>query len=42
MTFDPKPGKQGPSIGRIVLWIAVAGIGLYMVVTGLLGVLVKG
>ncbi len=42
MTFDPKPDKPGPSTARIVLWIAVGGVGLYMVVTGLVGILVKG
>jgi hypothetical protein len=33
------PDKKGPSTNRIVLWIVVGGIGLYLVVSGLIGIL---
>ena len=34
--------KQGPSFARIAVWVIVGGIGLYLVITGLVGVIVKG
>ncbi|TFC86895.1 hypothetical protein E3T26_12135 [Cryobacterium sp. TMT1-21] len=35
------PRRNGPSRNRIVVWIIGGGIGLYLVVTGLYGILVK-
>jgi hypothetical protein len=34
-------GRSGPSTNRIILWVIVAGIGLYLVGTGLYGILFK-
>jgi len=31
--------KSGPSFTRVAIWIAVGAIGLYMVLSGLVGVL---
>jgi hypothetical protein len=36
---DPKPG---PSMGRIAIWVIVGGVGLYLVISGVVGILVKG
>lgn len=37
---DPKP--KGPSMGRLAIWVIVGGVGVYLVVTGLIGVITKG
>lgn len=37
---DDKKPKLTPT--RIVIWIAVAGIGLYLVISGIVGILAKG
>lgn len=37
---DPSPG--GPSTARITMWIIGGAVGLYMVVTGLVGALTAG
>lgn len=34
--------KEGPSFARIAIWVIVGGIGLYMVISGIVGVIVKG
>jgi hypothetical protein len=39
--LEPKDGKKGPSFNRIAIWIIVSGVGVYLVVTGLIGVLNK-
>lgn len=36
-----KGGRKPPSQSRIVLWIAVSGVGLYLVGTGVYGILTK-
>ena len=37
------PGKRpGPSMNRIIIWIVVAGVGLYLVISGVLGIIAKG
>lgn len=33
------PEENGASLARIALWVAVAGVGLWMVGSGLLGIL---
>jgi hypothetical protein len=38
---DPKKPK-GPSTSRVAIWIIVGAIGLYMVVSGLIGIITKG
>ena len=38
---DGKGGKKGPSTNRIIVWIVVGGVGVYMVASGLIGVLTK-
>jgi len=37
---DPK--KPRLTTTRIVIWIAVASIGLYLVISGIVGILAKG
>ena len=34
--------KQPISFARIAIWVVVGGIGLYLVITGLVGVITKG
>jgi hypothetical protein len=34
--------KKGPSFGRIAIWLIVGGIGAYLLITGVVGILVKG
>jgi len=48
MTFLPKDelkpdddGKKGPSNNRIIIWIVVGAVGLYLLGTGIYGILVK-
>ena len=36
-----EPVKSGPSTNRIVLWVVVGGIGVYLVGSGLFGILFK-
>ncbi|GAA3887249.1 hypothetical protein GCM10022381_31590 [Leifsonia kafniensis] len=36
-----KGDKKGPSTNRIIVWIVVGGVGVYMVASGLIGVLTK-
>lgn len=33
--------KKGPSFNRIALWVLVGGVGLYLLITGIVGILVK-
>ena len=45
MSLPPskKPdGKKPISWQRIAVWVAVGGVGLYLVITGLAGVIAKG
>lgn len=37
--LKPDKGRKGPSRNRIVLWVIAAGGGLYMLITGLVGIL---
>ncbi|HEY4153288.1 MAG TPA: hypothetical protein VGM38_08200 [Pseudolysinimonas sp.] len=37
---DPK--KPRLTTTRIVIWLVVAGIGLYLVISGIVGILAKG
>lgn len=37
---DKKKGEI--SFGRIAVWVIVGGVGLYLVITGLVGVITKG
>ncbi len=34
--------RRGPSVTRIVVWVAIAAIGVYLVVSGLIGIAAKG
>jgi len=36
-----KGGRKPPSQGRVALWVVVAGVGVYMLGTGLYGLLSK-
>lgn len=44
MTDLPPPGKKKPSVSmaRITIWVVVGAIAIYMIVTGLVGVITKG
>lgn len=42
---DPDPSRNGwrnVSPGRITTWIVVGGIGVFLVVSGVLGIIAKG
>ena len=41
---DAQPGKEPPKITttRIVIWIVVAGAGLWLIGTGIAGIIAKG
>jgi hypothetical protein len=34
--------KPGPSLARIAIWLFVGGVGLYLIISGLMGVIAKG
>lgn len=38
------PGDPPPKIStnRVIIWIVVAGVGLYLVITGIVGIVAKG
>ena len=33
--------KKGPPLNRIVIWVLVGGVGLYLLISGIVGILVK-
>ena len=39
---DPDPGRKQPStsVTRIVIWVFVAGVGLYLLGSGVIGLLI--
>ena len=39
---DPAGQKKGVTPTRIVIWVLVAGVGLYMVISGLVAALTSG
>lgn len=41
---DPRPGGPSPGVtpARVIAWIVVGGIGVYLLVSGILGILAKG
>lgn len=39
---DKQGDKPTISTGRIIVWIVVAGIGIYLVATGIAGIIAKG
>jgi hypothetical protein len=39
---DPEENRKKITTGRIVVWIVVGGIGLYLIVSGLIGIITKG
>jgi len=39
---DEKPDREPPSKARIVIWVVVAAIGLYLVGSGVWGLLTPG
>ena len=34
--------KTGPSMNRLALWLVVGGIGAYLLISGVFGILAKG
>lgn len=34
--------KQPITMGRIAIWVIVGGVGLYLVISGVVGIIVKG
>jgi len=39
---EDKKKKGEISTGRIVIWLVVAGVGLYLVILGVVGIIAKG
>ena len=39
---NKKPDPSVPSWRRLVIWIVVGGVGLYLVISGILGIIAKG
>ena len=39
--LDPQDPKK-PSTNRIMVWIVVTGVGLYLVISGIVGIIAKG
>jgi hypothetical protein len=39
---DPDDNRKKVSTGRMIIWIVVGAIGLYLVVSGVLGIIAKG
>ncbi|WP_166790423.1 hypothetical protein [Cryobacterium tagatosivorans] len=39
--LKPDGDKKGPSTNRIIVWVIVSGVGLYLVGSGLYGILTK-
>jgi hypothetical protein len=41
---EQPPGgpRRGPTTTRIIIWIAVAGVALYLIISGIVGVVTKG
>jgi hypothetical protein len=39
---EDKKKKGEISTGRIVIWLVVAGVGLYLVISGVVGIIAKG
>lgn len=39
--IKPDKPKTEISTARIVIWVIVAGVGLYLVISGIMGILVK-
>jgi hypothetical protein len=37
----PPPGNRGPTPARLVVWIIVGGFALFLIVTGIVGILTK-
>ncbi len=35
----PTDDKKGPSANRIILWVVIAVVGLYFVISGVVGIL---
>ena len=44
MSTPQLPGDKKPAVSwqRAAVWIVVGGVGLYMVITGLAGIIAKG
>jgi hypothetical protein len=39
---DKKPDPSIPSWRRVAIWVIVGGIGLYLVISGVIGIIAKG
>jgi hypothetical protein len=39
--LNPRDPKK-PSTNRIIIWVVVAGIGLYLVISGVVGIIAAG
>ena len=39
---DEDPKKPRLTATRVVIWVAVAAVGLYLVISGIVGILAKG
>jgi hypothetical protein len=39
---EPTPPKAQISMGRILIWVAVTGVALYLIISGVVGIVAKG
>ncbi|MCU1636448.1 MAG: hypothetical protein JWQ68_1687 [Cryobacterium sp.] len=39
--LDPDNGKKGPSMNRIAVWLVVGAVGVYLLGSGIYGILTK-
>ena len=40
--IKPDKPKEGISMGRIAIWVIVGGVGAYLLISGIIGIIVKG
>jgi hypothetical protein len=39
---DDEKKKGQPSFGRIAIWVVVGGVGAYLLISGIVGIIAKG
>jgi hypothetical protein len=39
---EPAPKKAEISMGRIAIWVCVTGVALYLIISGVVGIVAKG
>ena len=38
---DDGPKKKGITVNRVAIWVIVGGVGLYLLISGVIGIVVK-